>query len=67
MRPGFNMGVDPIKYEKQQSIDDEPLEFAAQFGATDLIIQSYVDGPVPGEQKWELDDIVKLKKKVESY
>ena len=29
MRPGFNMGVDPVNYEKPQSIVDETLEFAA--------------------------------------
>ncbi|MBM32559.1 MAG: hypothetical protein CL764_06890, partial [Chloroflexi bacterium] len=67
MRPGFNMGVDPVNYEKSQSIVDETLAFAAQFGATDLIIQSYLDGAIRGEEKWELDDIIKLKKKVESY
>ena len=67
MRPGFNMGVDPVNYEKPQSIVDETLEFAAQFGATDLIIQSYLEGAIPGEEKWELDDILSLKNKVESY
>ena len=51
MRPGFNMGVDPVNYEKSQSIVDETLAFAAQFGATDLIIQSYLDGAIPGEEK----------------
>ena len=54
MRPGFNMGVDPVNYEKPQSIVDETLEFASQFGATDLIIQSYLEGAIPGEEKWEL-------------
>ncbi len=53
MRPGFNMGVDPVNYEKPQSIVDETLEFASQFGATDLIIQSYLEGAIPGEEKWE--------------
>ena len=67
MRPGFNMGVDPVNYEKPQSIVDETLQFAAQFGATDLIIQSYVEGAIPGEEKWELKDILSLKEKVESY
>ena len=67
MRPGFNMGVDPVNYEKPQSIVDETLEFAAQFGATDLIIQSYLEGAIPGEEKWELDDILSLKNKVESF
>ena len=43
MRPGFNVGVDPVDYEKPQSVADETLKFASQFGATDLIIQSYVE------------------------
>ena len=42
MRPGFNVGVDPVDYEKPQSVADETLKFASQFGATDLIIQSYL-------------------------
>ena len=67
MRPGFNVGVDPVDYEKPQSVADETLQFAAQFGATDLIIQSYVEGAVRGEEKWELKDILNLKEKVESY
>ena len=58
MRPGFNVGVDPVDYEKPQSVADETLKFASQFGATDLIIQSYVEGAVRGEEKWELKDIL---------
>ena len=67
MRPGFNVGVDPVDYEKPQSVADETLKFASQFGATDLIIQSYLEGAVRGEEKWELKDIINLKEKVESY
>ena len=67
MRPGFNVGVDPVDYEKPQSVADETLKFASQFGATDLIIQSYVEGAVRGEEKWELKDILALKEKVESH
>ena len=51
MRPGFNVGVDPVDYEKPQSVADETLKFASQFGATDLIIQSYVEGAIRGEEK----------------
>tara|TARA_B110001454_G_C12582678_1_gene376783 strand:- start:304 stop:579 length:276 start_codon:yes stop_codon:yes gene_type:complete len=72
MRPGFNIGVDSGKYEKSQSIVidkslNETLEYATQFGATDLIIQSYLERTVRGEEKWELEDILNLKNKVESY
>ncbi len=67
MRPGFNIGVDPVNYEEPQSILDETLKFAAQFGATDLIVQSYKEGAVPGQEKWELEDILALKKNVESH
>ena len=67
MRPGFNVGVDPVDYEKPQSVADETLKFASQFGATDLIIQSYLEGAVRGEEKWELKDILNLKEKVESH
>jgi mannonate dehydratase len=66
MRPGFNMGVDTIEYNSY-GVSDDSLAFAAQFGVKDLIVQSYVDGVVPGETKWEYEDIVELKNKVESF
>ena len=66
MRPGFNVGVDPVNYEKPQSVPDETLQYASQFGATDLIVQSYVEGAGKGEEKWELKDILNLKEKVQT-
>ena len=66
MRPGFNMGVDTIEYNTYR-VNDDNLAFAAQFGVKDLVVQSYVDGVVPGETKWEYEDIIELKNKVESF
>lgn len=66
MRSGFNIGVDTIQYESY-GISEETLQFAAQYGAEGLILQSYIDGIVPGKEKWELRDLLELKNKVESY
>ena len=67
MRPGFILGVNPIDHEKTLVIDESDFKFAAQLGAPGLIIESYIQGAVPGKERWHLKDIVALKEKVESY
>ena len=53
MKVGFNMGVDPVDY-KQASVDEDDLMFAAQMGATHVVLQSYANaGVVQGEERWE--------------
>src|SRR5437773_2499209 len=42
----------------------EFLEFAAQFGATDVLLNTPL---LPGTQRWELHDLVKLRLGVEQY
>ena len=66
MKVGFNMGVDPVDY-KAASVDEDDLKFAAQMGATHVVLQSYADaGIVKGDARWEYDDLVQLRHKVES-
>jgi len=69
MRLGFNFirGVDDTSFE-------DLLTFSAQYAATDVVLQSYTGKAAherytvaPGEAKWELDDLVALRKQVESY
>ncbi len=49
MRPGFGQfNVATTEY----------LQFAAQFGATDVLLNTPV---LPGAQRWELVDLVKLR------
>ena len=65
MKVGFNMGVNPIDYG-QSAVDEDDLTFAAQMGATHVVLQSYADqGIVPGDERWEYDDLLQLRKKVE--
>lgn len=65
MKVGFNMGVDPVDY-KQAAVDEDDLMFAAQMGATHVVLQSYADtGIVPGDERWEYDDLLQLRHKVE--
>jgi len=55
MRPGFghfNLAT------------DEYLQFAAQYGATDVLLNTPV---LPGAQRWELVDLVKLRSRIEQY
>jgi len=55
MRPGFGQfNVATTEY----------LQFAAQFGATDVLLNTPV---LPGAQRWELVDLVKLRVAVEQY
>ena len=66
MKVGFNMGVDPVDY-KAASVDEDDLKFAAQMGATHVVLQSYADaGIVKGDARWEYDDLLQLRRKVES-
>ena len=37
MKVGFNMGVDPVDY-KAASVDEDDLKFAAQMGATHVVL-----------------------------
>jgi mannonate dehydratase len=55
MRPGFGQfnGATP-----------EYLEYAAQFGATDVLLNTPL---LPGTSRWELSDLVKLRLTVEQY
>lgn len=62
---GTNLGDTPL---------DELLTFSAQYGATDIVLQSYTGmgvgenwAVVPGESKWEVDDLVAVRKRVESH
>src|SRR5215217_3715433 len=55
MRPGFGQFNVPT---------DEYLQFAAQFGATDVLLNTPV---LPGGARWELYDLVKLRVRVESF
>jgi len=62
---GTNLGDTPL---------DELLTFSAQYGATDIVLQSYTGmrvgenwAVVPGESKWELDDLIALRMRVESH
>ncbi|MCH7972198.1 MAG: hypothetical protein IH960_14340, partial [Chloroflexi bacterium] len=65
MKVGFNMGVNPVDYG-QSAVDEDDLTFAAQMGATHVVLQSYADqGIVPGDERWEYDDLLQLRKKVE--
>src|SRR3954451_23502854 len=43
---------------------DEYLQYAAQFGATDVLLNTPV---LPGGARWELYDLVKLRMRVESF
>ena len=43
---------------------DEYLQFAAQFGATDVLLNT---PQLPGGARWELYDLVKLRVRVESF
>ena len=65
MKVGFNMGVNPVDYG-QSAVDEDDLTFASQMGATHVVLQSYADqGIVPGDERWEYDDLLQLRKKVE--
>ena len=55
MRPGFGQFNVPA---------DEYLQFAAQFGATDILLNNPI---LPGGQRWELYDLVKLRVRVEQF
>jgi mannonate dehydratase len=55
MRPGFGQFSLPT---------DEYLEFAAQFGASDVLLNT---PQLPGAQRWELQDLVKLRLRVEQH
>ncbi len=71
MRLGFN-------FTNETNKGDTPLEelltFSAQYGATDIVLQSYTGkaaherfAVVPGDANWELYDLVALRKRVESH
>lgn len=65
MKIGFNMGVNPVDYDRS-AVDGDDLTFAAQMGATHVVLQLYADqGIVPGDERWEYDDLIQLRKKVE--
>ena len=67
MRPAFNLAINPIDYYTSGLIESD-LEFAAQFGVKDLILSSYdFGGLLPGESRWELEDIINLKTRVENH
>jgi mannonate dehydratase len=55
MRPGFG---------QFNLATDEYLQFAAQYGATDVLLNTPV---LPGARRWELADLVKLRVRVEQY
>ena len=55
MRPGFGQFNVPT---------DEYLQFAAQLGATDVLLNNPI---LPGGSRWELYDLVKLRVRVESF
>ena len=53
---------------------DDLLTFSAQYGATDVVLQSYTGmdaksrwAVVPGDNRWELRDLESLRKQVESH
>jgi mannonate dehydratase len=53
---------------------DELLTFSAQYGATDVVLQSYTGmgagdrwAVVPGEERWELSDLEALRKRIEAH
>ena len=71
MRLGFN-------FVNGNNPGDTPLDrlltFSAQYGATDIVLQSYTGmgvgenwAVVRGESKWEVDDLVAVRKRVESH
>ncbi|MDA0232495.1 MAG: mannonate dehydratase [Chloroflexi bacterium] len=69
MRLGFNFL--PGLFET--SLDDF-LTFAAQYGAAGVVLQTSTDkesrgrwSAAPGERRWELEDLVALRKQVESH
>lgn len=67
MRAGFNMGLNPRDFG-ESALSAEDLAFAAQLGATDVVLQSYgAHGIVPGETRWEFRDLVELKSRVDSF
>jgi mannonate dehydratase len=55
MRPGFG---------QFNVATPEFLHFAAQFGATDVLLNTPL---LPGASRWELHDLVKLRLSVEQY
>lgn len=55
MRPGFG---------QFQHATPEYLQFAAQFGATDVLLNRPI---LPGGERWELHDLVKLRVTVEQH
>src|SRR5919206_456635 len=55
MRPGFG---------QFNVATPEFLQFAAQFGATDVLLNTPL---LPGAQRWELMDLVKLRLSVEQW
>jgi mannonate dehydratase len=55
MRPGFG---------QFNVATDEYLQFAAQYGATDVLLNTPL---LPGARRWELADLVKLRLRVEQY
>src|SRR5437870_1591733 len=55
MRPGFG---------QFNLATAEFLQFAAQFGATDVLLNTPI---LPGANRWELVDLVKLRVAVEQY
>src|SRR2546428_11747418 len=55
MRPGFG---------QFNLATPEFLQFAAQYGATDVLLNTPV---LPGAHRWELVDLVKLRVTVEQY
>ena len=53
---------------------DDLLTFSAQYGATDVVLQSYTGmdtksrwAVVPGDNRWELRDLERLRNQVESH
>ena len=53
---------------------DDLLTFSAQYGATDVVLQSYTGmdtksrwAVVPGDNRWELKDLERLRNQVESH
>ena len=67
MRPAFNLAINAIDYNTS-GLAENDLKFATQFGVKDLILSSYDHGGLlPGESKWELKDIIDLRKRVEKY
>jgi mannonate dehydratase len=71
MRLGFNFvnGTNP-----GDTPLDELLTFSAQYGATDIVLQSYTGmgvgenwAVVPGDKRWEQKDLEALRKRVESH